>query len=95
MRQNYKFYISLTLVFFLCFIYGLFIAVIGSDGEITLRAFVKLSPFGIVRHAASIMGGITFIWLIPMSIITYFTLKKRKRGSRNRKAPTAQGAING
>jgi hypothetical protein len=56
-------------------------AVAGIDGEITLRAFVKLSPFGIVRHAASIIGGITFIWLILMSVITYFTLRKEKEAA--------------
>ncbi|MDR0749068.1 MAG: hypothetical protein LBF62_05810 [Tannerellaceae bacterium] len=55
--------------------------VAGSNGEITLRTFVKLSPFGIVHHAASTIGGITFIWLILMSVITYFTLKKEKEAA--------------
>jgi DNA-binding winged helix-turn-helix (wHTH) protein len=50
----------------------------GVDGEITLRAFVKLSPAGIVRNAASAMGGITFIWVILMSVFIYLALKKEK-----------------
>jgi DNA-binding winged helix-turn-helix (wHTH) protein len=48
----------------------------GIDGEITLRASVKLSPAGIIRNAAPAMGGITFIWVILMSVLIYFTLKK-------------------
>jgi DNA-binding winged helix-turn-helix (wHTH) protein len=51
---------------------------VGIDGEITLQAFVKLSPVGIVHNATSSMGGITFIWLILMSIFVYFALKKEK-----------------
>jgi DNA-binding winged helix-turn-helix (wHTH) protein len=50
----------------------------GVDAEITLRAFVKLSPVGIVHNAAFTMGGITFIWIILMSVLTYLALKKEK-----------------
>jgi DNA-binding winged helix-turn-helix (wHTH) protein len=50
----------------------------GVDGEITLRAFVKLSPASIVRNTASAMGGVTFAWIILMSVFIYLALKKEK-----------------
>jgi DNA-binding winged helix-turn-helix (wHTH) protein len=50
--------------------------IVGINAEIILRASVKLSPASIVRNAASAMGGITFIWVILMSVLIYFTSKK-------------------
>lgn len=50
----------------------------GLSNEITLQAFVKISPFTIIRRSIFPMGGITLIWIILMSVSTYFAVRKEK-----------------
>lgn len=50
----------------------------GVFSEISIQAYVKVTPFTIIRKAALPMGGITSAWIIFLITLVYIALRKPK-----------------
>lgn len=51
---------------------------VGFENEITLQAFIKISPVTVIRRSILPIGGVTLVWLLLMSISVYGALRKGK-----------------